>query len=277
MFCVIAVPQAAAREQSDSKNSGVRWRLYAGSWWLLLLLLTPTVHTLQTFVAVLGWICGHNIAIRCLPRGLAPGQHLSQIIPTLSFLSGVCGATFCPVLWSNFPSENLPGANWPQHIKSFTFISFFGSSVVAFWLSSQFWVSLFSKPHPCLWESASSQWGVDLCPSVSRTAIWGGLGFQFLSLLEFWTCPARRWPPSWTQEWRDSVCHLSLGESRWQCVISFMAVENNNLLLSLLYVFLSPWRRHRSGASHPLWMTERFKHLDFNSTADLWPFSKSTV
>lgn len=70
--------------------------------------------------------CGHSIAIRCLPCGLAPGQHLSEISPTLSFLSGVCGATFCLVLGSSFPSENLPGANWPQHIKSFNFLNYFG-------------------------------------------------------------------------------------------------------------------------------------------------------
>lgn len=132
MFCEIAVLQAAAREQSDLKKSGVRWRLYAGSEWPLLPLLTPTVQTGQTFVAVYGLDLakpsGHSIAIRCLPCGVAPGQHLSESTPTLSFLSGVCGATFCLVLWSNFPSENLPGANWPRHIQSFSFISFFGST-----------------------------------------------------------------------------------------------------------------------------------------------------
>lgn len=71
MFCEIAVLQAAAREQSDLKKSGVRWRLYAGSEWLLLPLLTPTVQTVQTFVAVWGWIWPSPVDT-ALPSGVLP-------------------------------------------------------------------------------------------------------------------------------------------------------------------------------------------------------------
>lgn len=121
---------------------------------LLLLLLAHTVQTLQTLVVVLGWNLtkpwGSSVAIRCLP-----GWHLSEIPPTHSFLPGLCGATLYLVLWSSLPSENLPAANWPQHIKSFTLISFFGSTgryTGLLWLfdsALNFWLSLFSKPHLC--------------------------------------------------------------------------------------------------------------------------------
>lgn len=105
--------------------------LCAGSQSLLLPLLTPTVHNPQTFVAVLGWIWP-NPGDTVFPSGVFPvvwlQASISQRFHPPSASSGLCGATFCLVLWSNFPSENLPGANWSQHIKSFTFISLFGSA-----------------------------------------------------------------------------------------------------------------------------------------------------
>lgn len=63
---------------------------------------------LQTLDTVLDRVWPSLADIRCLPCGLAPGQHLSQITPTLSFLSGVSGAALCWLLWSSLPSENLP-------------------------------------------------------------------------------------------------------------------------------------------------------------------------
>lgn len=150
-----------------------------------------------------------------LPSGVF---HLLEIPPTHSFLSGLCCATFYLVFWRCLPSENLPAANWPQHIKSFTLISFFGSTgryTGLLWLfDSALNFGSVCFPNLTFVHENPPQPGEEwiLCPFGSRIATWGGLGFQFRSMLEFWVCPARRWPSRQTQEWRDSICHLSLGE-----------------------------------------------------------------
>lgn len=125
--------QPAARLQSDGSNtSGFGWssaRLllpvlrpqatnepwlisrFISSWFAgysALLCVPHSSGPLQTLDIVLDWVWPSLVDIRCLPCGLTPGQHLSQITTTLIFLSGVSGATLCWLLWSSLPSENLP-------------------------------------------------------------------------------------------------------------------------------------------------------------------------
>lgn len=103
--------------------------------------------------------------------------------------------------------------------------------------------------------------------SVSRMAAWGGLGFQFRSMLEFWVCPARRCDPPGRPRSEGIPPAICLWESfagsvwyHW-----WQSRETNSSSYMSSSHWGRPWRSQDS-----LWMTVSFKHPDFNHILTLW-------